>query len=200
MQLDDLANDPITQLERWLAEARPHEPDVFTPMVVATATPDGIPSARTVLLKEVDQRGIVFFTNRRSRKGRELAANPRASALFRFREPRHRQVVWSGTVETVDDGESDAYFATRPRGSQLAAWASPQSEVIASREALEAAVAEVASRYPEGTAVARPPHWGGYRIVPDAVELWEDRPDRLHDRARYRREDSGGWVVERLGP
>jgi pyridoxamine 5'-phosphate oxidase len=196
----DLASDPLVQLARWHAEALPHEPDLFTPMVLATAGGDGAPSARTVLLKEVDDRGVVFFTNRESRKGREIAANPRACAVLRFRQPRHRQVVVAGGVEVLEDAASDAYFATRPRGSQLAAWASPQSEVIESREVLEARVAEVAARFAEPAAVPRPPHWGGYRIVPDTVELWEDRPDRLHDRARYRRTAAGPWVIERLAP
>jgi pyridoxamine 5'-phosphate oxidase len=201
MDLDGLASDPLVQLEAWRAEAAAHEPDPWTPMVVATASADGEPSARYVLLKGVDDRGITFFTNYDSRKSRDLAANPRASAVFRFRGPPHRQVQVRGPVERVGDAESDAYFATRPRGSQLGAWASPQSAVIASRAELEDAVADVAARHPEPGPVPRPPHWGGFRIVPDVVELWQDCPDRLHDRARYRRDDvSGRWVIERLAP
>ena len=195
--------DPLRQFELWRAEAAPNEPDPFTAMTVATATPEGRPSSRHVLLKGVDgpdfeRRGFVFFTNYRSRKARELEANPRASLVFRFRTP-HRQVLVEGRVERVSEAESDAYFRTRPRGSQLGAWASDQSEVIADRAVLETRLAEAAARWPDGTDVPRPPHWGGFRVVPDAVEFWEGRDDRLHDRFRYRL-DGERWLIERLAP
>ena len=191
-------DDPLRRFEQWREEARPHEPDPWTAMTLATATPDGVPSARTVLLKGVDERGFLFYTNYASRKAGELAANPRAALVLRFRVP-HRQVLVEGTVEEVPAAESDAYFTTRPRGSQLGAWASPQSAVIESRATLEARVAELAERWPPGMAVPRPEWWGGYVVRPDVVEFWEDRADRLHDRTRYRRGDAG-WVVERLAP
>jgi pyridoxamine 5'-phosphate oxidase len=194
-----MAGDPLQLFEAWRAEAAPHEPDPFTAMTLATADADGRPSARTVLLKGVDGRGFTFFTNRQSRKGIELAANPRAALVFRFRQP-HRQVVVLGDVEPVGEDESDDYWATRPRGSQLGAWASDQSQVIAGREVLEARVAALAQRWPEGTAIPRPPHWGGFRVLPETVEFWQDRPDRLHDRWRYCRQPGGRWAVDRLAP
>ena len=188
----------MVQFERWRQEAAPHEPVPFTPMVLATVDAEGRPSSRTVILKSADARGFVFYTNYRSRKARELAANPNAALTVRFLVP-HRQVVSRGRAEPVSDDESDAYWATRPRGSQLGAWASDQSEVIPGREVLEERLAELEARWPEGTDVARPPHWGGFVVRPDEVEFWEDRFDRLHDRHRYRR-DGDGWVVERLAP
>ena len=193
-----IAADPLRLFEDWRAEARPNETDPWTAMALATATPDGAPSARTVLLKGVDERGFLFYTNYASRKAGELAANPRAALVVRFRVP-HRQVLVEGRVEEVPAAESDAYFATRPRGSQLGAWASPQSAVIEDRSVLEQRVAELAERWPPGTAVPRPEWWGGYVVRPDSVEFWEDRADRLHDRTRYRRAEAG-WVVERVAP
>jgi pyridoxamine 5'-phosphate oxidase len=195
----DLRADPIEQFLAWRGEAAPFEPDPWTSMTLATADGDGVPSARTVLLKGVDERGFTFFTNYESRKGRELAANPHAALVFRFREPRHRQVLVRGTVETLPEAESDEYFATRPRDSQIGAWASPQSSVIASRDELDSRVAAVVAQFPGDTVVPRPPHWGGYLVRPVTVELWEERPHRLHERHRYRHE-TGGWKVERLAP
>jgi pyridoxamine 5'-phosphate oxidase len=193
-----LAADWLTQFRRWLADAVRAALAEPNAMVLATATTDGRPSARTVLLKGVDERGFVFYTHHTSRKGTELAANPVASLVFPW-HPMQRQVIIGGAVERVDDAESDAYFASRPYGSRLGALASPQSAVIGSRAELETARAELAARYPEGTPVPRPASWGGLRVVPDTVEFWQGRPDRLHDRLRFRRA-GGGWVVERLGP
>ncbi|HEY8340947.1 MAG TPA: pyridoxamine 5'-phosphate oxidase [Egibacteraceae bacterium] len=191
----DLAPDWLTQLRRWLADAVAAGLDEPTAMTLATATPDGRPSARTVLLKGLDD-GFVFYTNARSRKGRELAANPRAAVVLLWRD-LERQVTATGTVAPVSAEESDAYFATRPRGAQLGALASEQSVVIPDRRWLEERVAELAARYPDD--VPRPDHWGGFRLRPDEVEFWQGRPDRLHDRLRYRR-DGDRWVVERLSP
>jgi pyridoxamine 5'-phosphate oxidase len=193
----DLPAEPLVAVRGWLAEAVAAGVLEPTAMVVSTATPDGAPSSRTVLLKGVDDRGLTFFTNRGSRKGRQLAANPRCAALLRW-DALHRQVGVTGTAELVDDAESDAYFASRPRGSQVGAWASRQSEVIADRGVLERWAAEVEERFPGE--VPRPPFWGGYRIVPDSVELWQGRPSRLHDRLRYRRGEDGAWILERLSP
>jgi pyridoxamine 5'-phosphate oxidase len=166
-------------------------------MTLATCTPDGRPSARVVLLKGFDERGFSFFTNYQGRKARDLEANPRASLVL-FWQPLERQVRIDGRVEKVSEAESDQYFAIRPRGAQLGAWASVQSEVVPDREALEASLAEVERRFGEGF-VPRPPHWGGYRVVPDEVEFWQGRPNRLHDRLLYRR-TPGGWDLVRLSP
>jgi pyridoxamine 5'-phosphate oxidase len=203
----DLAADPVTQFGRWFREAAGsglHEPNA---MVLATADASGVPSSRTVLLKSFDERGFVFFTNYGSRKGREIEANPHVSLLF----PWHgvaRQVIISGRAERTGRDETVAYFRTRPHGSQLGAWASEQSSRVASRAELDRLYAELAERYPEGEDVPAPPQWGGYRVVPSAVEFWQGRENRLHDRLRYvRREDAGGerggaaaWTVERLCP
>jgi pyridoxamine 5'-phosphate oxidase len=196
----DLAPDWATQLGRWLAEAvasgQVSEPNA---MVLCTATPDGRPSARTVLLKGYDEAGLVFFTNYGSRKGRELAANPQVSCLFPWLA-LERQVVVCGVAGKVSRAESAAYFASRPRGARLGAWASPQSAVIASRGELTEAVAAAAERFGPHGEVPLPEHWGGFRIVPETVELWQGRPDRLHDRLRYRWTTDAGWLVERLAP
>lgn len=193
----DVDPHPIRQFERWFHEAREADGPWSVAAVLSTATPDGAPSARAVILRGVDERGFVFYTDRRSRKGRELARNPRAALTFLW-EPLQRQVRVEGPVSEVDDAESDAYFASRPRGSQLGAWASAQSEPIASRSDLERAVDEARERFDEGD-VPRPSYWGGYRVRPDVVEFWQGRDDRLHDRVRYTR-DGGAWRLERLSP
>jgi pyridoxamine 5'-phosphate oxidase len=193
---NDLAEEPIAQLGAWLAEAREAvaQPDV---MALATADADGRPSARMVLLRGVDRRGVSFFTNRDSRKGRELRENPRAAAVVHWWE-LGRQVRLEGAVEELSEVESTAYWATRPRGSQIAAWASHQSEPLSGRDELDARVAEAEARFAGGD-VPLPPFWGGYRIVPERVELWQHRDSRLHDRVRYER-TAGGWRRERLAP
>ena len=191
----DLAATWDQQLDRWFDEARIlPEPNA---VVLATATPDGVPSVRTVLLKAYDDRGLVVFTNLTSRKATEALANPRAGLLFPWVE-LERQVVVEGVVEQVSREETEAYFRTRPRGSQLGAWASRQSTVVAGREVLEQRAAEVAERY-AGQDVPTPPFWGGLRVLPSSVEFWQGRTSRLHDRLRYRAAD-GGWLVERLAP
>jgi pyridoxamine 5'-phosphate oxidase len=193
----DADADPLRQFRFWFDQALAAGALDANAMVLATATPDGRPSARVVLLKEISERGFAFFTNYRSRKGRELAANPYAALNFNWPE-LERQVRAEGTVEMMTAAESDAYFRTRPRDSQLGAWASPQSEPLADRAELEARLAEVAARF-AGVEVPRPPHWGGYRLVPEAVEFWQGRPGRLHDRLLYTR-TSGGWRRQRLAP
>ena len=193
----DAAPDPFAQFSQWLADALVSGIPEPNAMVLATVDETGAPSARTVLLKGVDERGFVFFTNRNSRKGRELAARPVAALTFPWISVA-RQVTVQGTVDPLPDAQSDAYFATRPRGSQVAAWASQQSEVLAGRELLEAAMAEAEQRFGDDP-VPRPPHWGGYRVTPTEVEFWQGRPDRLHDRLRYRRSGEA-WTVERLWP
>ena len=186
----DLDPDPIRQFRLWHADAG-SPPEV----ALATASPEASPSARMVLLKGVDERGFVFFTNYSSAKAHDLAANPRAALLFHWQPGR--QVRVRGGVSPVSASESDAYWVTRPRGSQLGAWASRQSEVIASRAELEQRLVRVAARF-QGD-IPRPPFWGGYLVSPVDVEFWHHRDDRLHDRLRYRRTD-GGWVIERLSP
>ena len=191
----DLAPTWHAQLARWFSDARSlTEPNA---VVLTTATPDGAPSVRTVLLKAFDERGLVVFTNLTSRKAREARANPRAALLL----PWHgleRQVVVEGAVEQVSRAETEEYFRSRPRGSQIGAWASRQSIVIAGREVLEQRREELEQRF-AGRDVPVPDFWGGLRVVPAAVEFWQGRPNRLHDRLRFRR-DGGGWVVERLSP
>lgn len=191
-----VAADWPTQFAAWLAEAISAGTPEPNAMTLATADPSGRPSARVVLLKGFDEQGFVCTTNLSSRKATEALANPYASLVFCWHE-LHRQVVVCGTVVALSREEAAAYFAVRPRGAQLGAWASSQSEVIASRSALEARYAQVAQQFPDEVPV--PPHWGGLRIIPDTVEFWQGRPNRLHDRLRFRRSD-GGWDIERLAP
>jgi pyridoxamine 5'-phosphate oxidase len=190
-------DDPLALFESWLEEARAAIGYDADAMAVATATPDGAPSARMVLLKGVDEGGLVFFTNYSSRKGAELDENPRAALLFHW-QPLGRQVRVEGRVSKVDRAESEAYAQSRPRESQLSALASPQSQVVADREWLERRVEELDREHPEGDLPVGE-HWGGYRVEPEAWEFWEHRDNRLHDRHRYTRAD-GRWTVERLAP
>ena len=189
--------DPIVEVRRWMASAVAHPVATANAMTLATVDANGRPAARIVLLKEIDDRGFVFFTSYDSRKGRDLAAHPFA-ALVLFWEPLHRQIRIEGAIERVDAAVSDAYFASRPRGSQVGAIASPQSDVIESRTVLEALVAKVERTYGDA-APTRPASWGGYRVVPEMIELWQGQPSRLHDRVRYQRADLG-WTRERLAP
>ena len=193
----DLLPDPIAMFRRWYDDA--HEAGVHEPnaMVVATATADGTPSSRFVLLKGVSEDGFVFYTNTHSRKGQELAENPRCALLFPW-HPLERQVRVDGAAELLPRSAVDQYFAVRPRGSQLGAWASHQSSVVAGREELHAAYEEAERRY-EGGDVPTPEEWGGYLVRPEAVEFWQGRPGRMHDRLVYRRTDDG-WATERLAP
>lgn len=198
VDVDELDPDPIAQFRRWYDDVVAADLPEPSAMVVATADLEGRPSARHVLLKQVDERGFVWFTNYESRKGQEIAVNARACLVFPW-FPIRRQVIVQGEVERVDPSESDAYFASRDRGSQIGAWASPQSQVIPDRTFLEARVAQYEREF-EGSEVERPPHWGGFRLRPSNVELWAGQQNRLHDRFRYERESSGGWTVVRLAP
>jgi pyridoxamine 5'-phosphate oxidase len=194
----DLARDPFRQFEKWFQEVEAAKLPEPNAAVLATAARDGRPSGRIVLLKGADGRGFVFYTNYDSRKGRELEANPRASLVFPWLD-LERQVIVEGAVGRVAREESEAYFHSRPRQSQLGAWASAQSTIIAGREALEESMKAMERKY-AGLEAPLPPNWGGYRIVPETVEFWQGRRNRLHDRLRYRREENGGWAVERLSP
>ncbi|GGQ94000.1 pyridoxine/pyridoxamine 5'-phosphate oxidase [Streptomyces flaveolus] len=196
----ELAATPLEQFARWFKQAAT-EGGLFEPnaMVVSTADAEGRPSSRTVLLKHFDEQGFVFYTNYDSRKARELGENPHVSLLFPW-HPMARQVIVTGVARRTGRDETAAYFRTRPHGSQLGAWASVQSAVVPGRNALDSAYAELAARYPEGERVPVPPHWGGFRVAPRAVEFWQGRENRLHDRLRYVAQADGSWRVERLAP
>ena len=193
-----LLADPFAMFEEWLAEAWQHEPDDANAMTVATATPGGLPSARIVLLKGVNSRGFVFYTNTLSRKGEELAANAHAALLFHWK-PLGRQVRIEGRVERVTDAEADDYFASRPRISRLGAWASDQSQVLPVRADLERRLAEYEAKYP-GDDIPRPPHWHGYRVLPERIEFWQSMPYRLHDRTLFTLSSAGNWTTGKLYP
>jgi pyridoxamine 5'-phosphate oxidase len=193
------AGEPLRLFQAWFDEAVKTEPRDPNAMSLATVDPEGMPDVRTVLLKGIDQRGFVFYTNTESQKGRELAANPKAGLLFYWKS-LNRQVRVRGPVERVAPEEADAYFATRPKGAQIGAWASQQSRPLESRLAFEKAVALYGAKYALGT-VPRPPHWSGYRVVPHAIEFWQDRPFRLHDRVEFRRSGlTGAWTKTRMYP
>jgi len=191
------SGDPISLFKDWLADAERSEPNDPNAMTLATATPDGAASARMILLKGVDDRGFTFYTNLGSRKAEHLSANPRAALCFYWKSLK-RQVCVEGTVERVDDAEADAYFATRPRGAQIGAWASEQSRPLEGRFKLEARVAKYTAKFHVGT-VPRPDFWSGFSLVPEHIEFWREQPFRLHDRVVYHR-DGGGWRKERLYP
>ena len=193
-----LATDPFARFGEWMAEAEASEPSDPNAMTVATARPDGTPSARIVLLKGADARGFVFYTNKESRKADELAANPRVALLFHWKS-LGRQIRIEGIVKDVTDADADAYFATRLRISRLGAWASDQSRPLADRITLERRLAEQEAKYP-GQDIPRPPYWSGYRVVPDRFEFWQNMDFRLHDRIVYTRDDHGEWAMGKLYP
>lgn len=194
----DIAEDPVTQFSRWWDDAEKSQLDEINAMTLATASASGLPDARIVLLKSFSEEGFVFFTNYNSQKGKELAENPRACLVFFWKE-LERQVRVMGSVEKVSAQESDAYFNSRPAGSRVGAWASPQSSVIESRSVIENNIAAVEARF-AGTNISRPPHWGGYIVVPELIEFWQGRSNRLHDRLQYSKTENGGWKAERLAP
>jgi pyridoxamine 5'-phosphate oxidase len=194
----DLDPDPIRQFTLWFTDAANAGIRDANAMSLATATPDGEPSVRIVLLKGFDERGFVFFTNHSSEKGKQLGANPRA-ALALYWVQLERQIRIAGAVEQTSRQESERYFHSRPQGSQLGAWVSRQSEVIDSRQILDARLTKITERYADGQ-IPLPPHWGGYRVTPKTIEFWQGRQNRLHDRFRYTRQSTGGWLIDRLAP
>ena len=194
----DVAGDPISQFTSWWQEALKSEIDEVNAMTLATASADGFPAARIVLLKGYDAEGFVFYTNYHSFKGQQLEENPRACLVFFWKE-LERQVRITGLIHKVTAAESDEYFHSRPEGSRIGAWTSPQSQVIENRQQLEEKEKELITAF-EGKEIPRPLHWGGYRVKPLIVEFWQGRPSRLHDRIQYTMEDNGGWKIERLAP
>ena len=199
LRQSDLGSDPIEAFCVWLELATSSAAASAEAMALATAGPDGTASVRMVLLRGVDHRGFCFHTNRLSRKGAELGSRPAASLLFHWATPIHRQVRVEGRVELLEEDASEAYFQGRPPRARISAWASPQSQVVASRDELERRWDEARARFPDDGAIPRPPHWGGYRVVPRELEFWQGRQDRLHDRIRFRRVGDG-WARERLAP
>jgi pyridoxamine 5'-phosphate oxidase len=195
---NQVEENPFRQFDRWWDEAVKAEIDEVNAMTLSTVSSDGKPTARIVLLKGYDDYGFVFFTNYESRKGKDLLLNPNASLLFFWKE-LERQVRIEGTCEKVSEAESDQYFYSRPEGSRIGAWASPQSQVISSRDVLDSNLAELEKRFRD-TPVTRPPHWGGYRIKPHTMEFWQGRPSRLHDRIAYSQDSLGDWKFARLAP
>jgi len=194
----DVAPDPIVQFEKWWQQALDSQIEEANAMTLATATCDGLPSARIVLLKNFNEEGFVFFTNYKSYKATQLAENPKACLIFFWKE-LERQVRITGLVKKVADEQSDAYFFSRPEGSRIGAWASPQSQVIPNRDWIDAQYLDVAERL-KGKEISRPPHWGGYTVQPIIMEFWQGRPSRLHDRIQYTLNESNQWKIERLAP
>ncbi len=194
---EDVAADAFAQFTKWWQEALNSGIDEVNAMTLATATPDGKPSARIVLLKDYDEKGFVFFSNYSSHKGQELEANPHAALIFFWKE-LERQIRIEGTVEKVSAEESDDYFYLRPMGSQIGAWASPQSKIIENRDLLEQNIKLYSKQFADE--IPRPAHWGGYRVIPSMIEFWQGRSSRLHDRIQYRKENSDNWIIERLAP
>ncbi|HHS95992.1 MAG TPA: pyridoxamine 5'-phosphate oxidase [Phaeodactylibacter sp.] len=199
LKKEDLDADPIRQFSQWFKDAMDaniQEPNV---MCLATATKEGKPSARILLLKGFDEKGFVFYTNYHSRKGKELLENPHAAMVFHW-AALERQVRIEGKISLLPDEESDRYYQSRPRDSRIGAWASPQSEVIKNRSVLEEKVKDLQKKYTEENPIPRPAHWGGYRLCPTMIEFWQGRASRLHDRFRYTRDENGTWKIERLAP